>query len=75
MEVICRLLDLNQDELKIVLLFKKIVVVNEICHKPFDVDQCNHAKNTLSKALYDNLFNWLVNKLNENIKPNSNNRD
>lgn len=32
-------------------------------------DECRAARDSLSKEMYDRLFNWLVLKLNENIAP------
>ncbi|EAR84885.2 myosin head protein (macronuclear) [Tetrahymena thermophila SB210] len=70
LQIVSSLLGINLDDLKKALLYKTIVAVNEVYHKPADAVQCHHAKNTLSKALYDNLFNWLVDKLNQIIKNN-----
>ncbi|KAL4436230.1 hypothetical protein ABPG74_015821 [Tetrahymena malaccensis] len=70
LQIVSSLLDINIADLKKALLYKTIVAAKEVYHKPADAVQCNHAKNTLSKALYDNLFNWLVDKLNQIIKPN-----
>ncbi|KAL4487054.1 hypothetical protein ABPG72_001506 [Tetrahymena utriculariae] len=73
LQIVSSLLDINLADLKKALLYKTIVAMNEVYHKPADAISCHHAKNTLSKALYDNLFNWLVNKLNQIIKPNQQN--
>ena len=34
---------------------------------------CESARDSMSKALYDKLFNWLVKKLNKSIVPDNNN--
>lgn len=36
---------------------------------PLSKDACSGMRDSWAKALYERLFNWLVEKLNETIKP------
>ena len=38
-------------------------------HSPNSLEECQSITISLSRALYDKMFNWLVKKLNETIIP------
>lgn len=38
---------------------------------PFKKQECNDSRDSLAKSLYDNMFNWLVERMNLTIIPES----
>lgn len=63
------LLGLTGEELKQGLTMKTMTVGKQVIDSPLTVEECRVSKESLSKELYDRLFNWIVVKLNETIKP------
>lgn len=44
--------------------WKTLKMVNEIVNVPHDQQQCNNAREALAKALYDKIFNYVVDSVN-----------
>lgn len=38
-------------------------------YNPYTKEACDDARDSFAKALYDNLFNWLVERMNVTILP------
>eukprot|EP00818_Percolomonas_sp_WS_P008469 CAMPEP_0117441274 /NCGR_PEP_ID=MMETSP0759-20121206/3551_1 /TAXON_ID=63605 /ORGANISM="Percolomonas cosmopolitus, Strain WS" /LENGTH=1285 /DNA_ID=CAMNT_0005233125 /DNA_START=408 /DNA_END=4265 /DNA_ORIENTATION=- len=65
--VAARLLHVSPDLLEQVLVTKKLVIMNNTIIKKLNADGAVDARDALMKALYVNLFNWLIDKINEKI--------
>ena len=69
----CDLLSINIDGLKKALLFKviemKVGGETKIIESPLPKKECVSMRDSLCRALYDKLFNWLVYRLNFTILP------
>ena len=50
--------------------FKTIEARGEFVTSPLAYDQSSYARDALSKAVYERLFSWLVQKLNHSLKSN-----
>ncbi|KAL4507958.1 hypothetical protein ABPG72_021331 [Tetrahymena utriculariae] len=65
-------LKVDREELKNCLVYKRRVLPGgKPIDSPISKQECNITRDSLARALYDKLFNWLVSKLNQNIMPNS----
>ncbi|KAL4464880.1 hypothetical protein ABPG74_011441 [Tetrahymena malaccensis] len=65
-------LKVDKEELKNCLVYKRRVLPGgKPIDSPISKQECKITRDSLSRALYDKLFNWLVSKLNQNIMPNS----
>ncbi|EGR34128.1 myosin head, putative [Ichthyophthirius multifiliis] len=57
-------------------LTNKLRIINKQEYlSPLNLQECINIKDTLSKYLYEKLFNWIVQKLNENITPTNQQND
>ena len=61
------LLLIEYHDLKKSLIQKKIIVNNEIFIKSLTDDESYNVITTLIKVIYENMFNWIVNKINQNF--------
>lgn len=43
--------------------------MNKTVYKPYTKEECDDARDSFAKALYDNMFNWLVERMNVTILP------
>ncbi|KRW98093.1 Regulator of chromosome condensation 1/beta-lactamase-inhibitor protein II [Pseudocohnilembus persalinus] len=67
---ICNLLGINDNEFKSSILIKERKMPGgKIIHSPQDYEKCIEQKDSISKLLYETLFNWIVQKLNQTLKP------
>ena len=71
--IISQLLHIDQNSLKNVLLFKKIKIQNEIITKSLKENESYDIRNTLTKIIYNSLFDWLVEKINQSINVHKSN--
>ena len=61
------LLLIEYHDLKKSLIQKEIIVNNEIFIKSLTDDESYNVITTLIKVIYENMFNWIVNKINQNF--------
>ncbi|KAL4487053.1 hypothetical protein ABPG72_001505 [Tetrahymena utriculariae] len=69
LQIVANLLSTDSAQLKESFVKKARVTPDSIIYSPVTKNECINSKNTLSKALYDKLFSWLVGKLNDGIIP------
>lgn len=65
----CELLQVNPKKLDDSLVLKIRKVGTTVIESPMQLVECISIRDSLSKNLYDNLFNFLVRKLNEGLLP------
>ena len=68
LKIISKLLKIEESKLKEIFLFKKIRVDGELIKKKLNMKESNNIKDTLSKIIYNRLFNNLVEEINKLIK-------
>jgi myosin heavy subunit len=51
------------------LLFEKKVILRELQFKPYNKDKCIANANTLSKAIYNAIFEFILVKIQKSLKP------
>jgi len=67
---ICNLLgDTSEEELETALTSKFIVTKGETFVRPLIVGQAIDARDTFAKSIYENLFSWLVSRMNTILSP------
>ncbi|EAR84886.2 myosin head protein (macronuclear) [Tetrahymena thermophila SB210] len=69
LQIVATLLSTDSNQLKESFIKKARQTPGSIIYSPVTKNECINNKNTLSKALYDKLFSWLVGKLNDGIIP------
>ena len=58
---------LSINDLGYALTTKRLVVLKTVNDQPVDRFNCNINKDSLAKELYNQLFNWIVKRLNQSI--------
>lgn len=66
---IADLIGLTEKNLSFALTFKNRKVGNQVINSPLSLVECENCRDSLAKEIYERLFNWLVMKLNQTIKP------
>jgi len=75
-EVIAELLGMKSPEALKKILLQSVTLVNkEEFWKPNSLKKCNDNKDALAKQAYNNMFNWLVKRMNVTIQPAEINED
>lgn len=64
---VCHLLGLPVTELSKAFLRPRIKVGREFVHKAQNQEQAEYAVEAISKACYERMFKWLVNRLNKSL--------
>merc|ERR1719410_2732303 len=68
--IVCKLLEVDENQLRTWLCSRKIVSVRETYTKPMNAAEANQARDALVKCIYSNLFDWIVFHINKALKTN-----
>lgn len=69
LQMACDILGFNDKMLMRALVFKTREIGKQIIESPVNKVECGFLRDSLSKSLYEKLFNWLVKRLNTSILP------
>lgn len=64
----CELLGIDASAMRKWLCHRKIVSMREVFLKPMNVEQAVAARDALAKHIYAELFNWIVNGINNSLQ-------
>ena len=68
--IVCRLLEVEETQLRTWLCSRKIVTMRETYTKPMNAAEALQARDALVKCIYSNLFDWIVFHINKALKTN-----
>lgn len=66
---IIKLLEIDEKELSNSLLFRKLVIRGETSMVPYKLDQARDTRDAFAKALYDSVFQRIVDFINKSLTP------
>ncbi|XP_022303516.2 unconventional myosin-Va-like isoform X3 [Crassostrea virginica] len=64
LSIMCKLLGIEESQMRMWLCHKKIVTVGEVLTKPLTLTQASFAQDALAKHIYAQTFDWIVEKIN-----------
>jgi myosin V len=70
LSVMCKLLRINEEQMKTWLCNKRIKTVNETVNIQLSPSQAYFSRDALAKHIYSQLFNWIVSQINKCLKCN-----
>ncbi|KAL5019880.1 hypothetical protein ScPMuIL_002772 [Solemya velum] len=65
---VCKLLGIEESQMRMWLCHRKITTVNEVLTKPLTANQASFAQDALAKHIYSCLFDWIVKQINKALK-------
>ena len=63
LQKISKMLGVSMESLEKMLLFEKKVILKEVTYKPYSKIGCFSNRNTLSKSLYNSIFEFIIYKV------------
>ncbi len=69
LNLIAKLLGIQNPEDLVAEIVNKAATPGSTGRSPYKLDECGFARDSFAKALYDNMFNWLVERMNVTILP------
>ncbi len=69
MLIVSENLKIDIEQITKALLYRTREINKQVIESPMNKADCNFARDSLSKDLFDKLFNWLVKRLNFTILP------
>ncbi|XP_062613392.1 unconventional myosin-Va-like isoform X4 [Saccostrea cucullata] len=66
--IMCKLLGIEESQMRMWLCNKKIVTVGEVLTKPLTLTQASFAQDALAKHIYAQIFDWIVEKINKALQ-------
>uniref|UniRef100_UPI00398ED907 unconventional myosin-Va-like n=1 Tax=Pristiophorus japonicus TaxID=55135 RepID=UPI00398ED907 len=71
LDLFCKLLGLERNQLAHWLCHRKLVTLNETYIKSMTIKQATRSSDALAKHIYEQLFNWIVNQINKALRSSS----
>jgi len=68
LQEMCRLLEVETNQMKRWLCHRKIVSMRESIVKPMTLQQAEQSRDALAKCIYSNLFDWIVFQINKALR-------
>ncbi|BFZ14098.1 hypothetical protein BsWGS_17137 [Bradybaena similaris] len=65
--LMCKLLGIEESQMRMWLCHRKIQTVNETLTKPLTESQASFARDALVKTIYSRLFDWIVAQINKSL--------
>ncbi|KAH9495971.1 Unconventional myosin-Va [Bulinus truncatus] len=69
--IMCKLLGIEESQMRMWLCHRKIQTVNETLTKPLTESQASFARDALVKFIYSSLFDWIVTQINKSLHSNT----
>jgi myosin heavy subunit len=70
-KTLCAILTIKESDLEKMLLFEKKIILKEMSYSAYNKNKCITNANTLSKAIYNAIFEFILFKIQKSLKPDS----